>query len=149
MDYSKYGIDEKKPLLGYGNSDLKNLRSKFERYKDYEESCRMLPETVGGALTGEGRSAARYLKSALDLLSQSGAWSGPDGDSCRRVIETLYSDTNSHYAKLEQVAQAMEQKAQNGAESPKNGERDHRGNQHRSPSQYEFYRQTGSQLGLL
>ena len=112
MDYSKYGIDEKKPLLGYGNSDLKNLRSKFERYKDYEESCRMLPETVGGALTGEGRSAARYLKSALDLLSQSGAWSG-------------------------------------GAESPKNGERDHRGNQHRSPSQYEFYRQTGSQLGLL
>ena len=115
MDYSKYGIDEKKPLLGYGNSDLKNLRSKFERYKDYEESCRMLPETVGGALTGEGRSAARYLKSALDLLSQSGAWSGPDGDSCRRVIETLYSDTNSHYAKLEQVAQAMEQKAQKTA----------------------------------
>ena len=110
MDYSKYGIDEKKPLLGYGNSDLKNLRSKFERYKDYEESCRMLPETVGGALTGEGRSAARYLKSALDLLSQSGAWSGPDGDSCRRVIET-----NSHYAKLEQVAQAMEQKAQKTA----------------------------------
>ena len=115
MDYSKYGIDEKKPLLGYGNSDLKNLRSKFERYKDYEESCRMLPETVGGALTGEGRSAARYLKSALDLLSQSGAWSGPDGDSCRRVIETLYSDTNSHYAKLEQVDQAMEQKAQKTA----------------------------------
>ena len=115
MDYSKYGIDEKKPLLGYGNSDLKNLRSKFERYKDYEESCRMLPETVGGALTGEGRSAARYLKSALDLLSQSGAWSGPDGDSGRRVIETLYSDTNSHYAKLEQVAQAMEQKAQKTA----------------------------------
>ena len=75
----------------------------------------MLPETVGGALTGEGRSAARYLKSALDLLSQSGAWSGPDGDSCRRVIETLYSDTNSHYAKLEQVAQAMEQKAQKTA----------------------------------
>ena len=115
MDYSKYGSDEKKPLLGYGNSDLKNLRSKFERYKDYEESCRMLPETVGGALTGEGRSAARYLKSALDLLSQSGAWSGPDGDSCRRVIETLYSDTNSHYAKLEQAAQAMEQKAQKTA----------------------------------
>lgn len=115
MDYSKYGIDEKKPLLGYGNSDLKNLRSNFERYKDYEESCRMLPETVGGALTGEGRSAARYLKSALDLLSQSGAWSGPDGDSCRRVIETLYSDTNSHYAKLEQAAQAMEQKAQKTA----------------------------------
>lgn len=115
MDYSKYGIDEKKPLLGYSNSDLKNLRSKFERYKDYEESCRMLPETVGGALTGEGRSAARYLKSALDLLSQSGAWSGPDGDSCRRVIETLYSDTNSHYAKLEQAAQAMEQKAQKTA----------------------------------
>lgn len=111
MDYSKYGIDEKKPLLGYGNSDLKNLRSKFERYKDYEESCRMLPETVGGALTGEGRSAARYLKSALDLLSQSGAWSGPDGDSCRRVIETLYQDTGSHYAKLEQAARSMEQKA--------------------------------------
>lgn len=115
MDYSKYGIDEKKPLLGYGNSDLKNLRSKFERYKDYEESCRMLPETVGGALTGEGRSAARYLKSALDLLSQSGAWSGPDGDSCRRVIETLYSDTASHYAKLEQAAEAMERKAREEA----------------------------------
>lgn len=115
MDYSKYGIDEKKPLLGYSNSDLKKLRGKFERYKDYEESCRKLPGTVGGALTVEGRSAARYLKSALELLNQSGAWSGPDGDSCRRVIETLYSDTNSHYAKLEQVAQAMEQKAQKTA----------------------------------
>ena len=114
MDYSKYGIDER-PLLGYSNSDLKKLRSRLERYKDYEESCRKLPETVGGALTGDGRSAAGYLKSALDLLSQSGAWSGPDGDSCRRVIETLYSDTNSHYAKLEQVAQAMEQKAQKTA----------------------------------
>ena len=114
MDYSKYGIDER-PLLGYSNSDLKKLRGQLERYKDYEESCRKLPETVGGALTGDGRSAAGYLKSALDLLSQSGAWSGPDGDSCRRVIETLYSDTNSHYAKLEQVAQAMEQKAQKTA----------------------------------
>ena len=111
MDYSKYGIDGERPLLGYSNSDLKKLRGKFERYKDYEESCRKLPETVGGALTGEGRSAARYLKDALELLNQSGAWSGPDGDSCRRVIETLYSDTASHYAKLEQAAGAMEQKA--------------------------------------
>ncbi len=110
MDYSKYGIDER-PLLGYSNSDLKKLRGQLERYKDYEESCRKLPETVGGALTGDGRSAAGYLKSALDLLSQSGAWSGPDGDSCRRVIETLYQDTGSHYAKLEQAARSMEQKA--------------------------------------
>ena len=115
MDYSKYGIDGEKPLLGYSNSDLKKLRSKFERYKDYEESCRKLPGTVGGALTGEGRSAARYLKSALELLNQSGAWSGPDGDSCRRVIETLYSDTASHYAKLEQAAGAMERKARDEA----------------------------------
>ena len=142
MDYSKYGIDEKKPLLGYGNSDLKNLRSKFERYKDYEESCRMLPETVGGALTGEGRSAARYLKSALDLLSQSGAWSGPDGDSCRRVIEpftAIQTATTRSWSRWPRL----------WSRKPKKRRTRSQGNQHRSPSQYEFYRQTGSQLGLL
>lgn len=97
--------------MGYSYSQLKSLQDEQAKWVGMAEECHSLPDKVGDKLSQSSDSAAHYLKEALELLNEAGVWSGPDGDSCRSVINSLYEGAIRQRTQLKEAAVSMEQEA--------------------------------------
>lgn len=97
--------------MGYSYAELKSLQDEQAKWVKRAEECRTLPDTVGARLSKGSNSVLAYLLKALKLLEESGAWKGPDGDSCREAIKELYDTAAHQQTLLQEAAVAMETEA--------------------------------------